>query len=78
MPRQGKLYGQEVVGLANSGEQKFITVVMVGIPTASIMAVFNDGGWELYVQPISCNYYRDTLAFYVTFRSTIPNPRMPN
>lgn len=47
--------------------RQFLTVVMVGYPAASTMCALHDMGWQIEVQPIPSNRFRDCVAYIVTF-----------
>lgn len=49
-----------------TGRQR-LTVVTVGYPSAKIMSHLNDLGWQIEVQPIPTNRFRDCTAYIVTF-----------
>lgn len=48
-----------------SGRQ-FLTVIMAGYPDAATMCVLHDMGWQIEVQPIPTNRFRDCTAYIVT------------
>jgi hypothetical protein len=47
--------------------RQFLTVVMVGYPDAATMCALHDMGWQIEVQPIPSNRFRDCVAYIVTF-----------
>jgi hypothetical protein len=57
---------EEHVVSRETGRQR-LTVVMAGYPSAGVMAKLHDMGWQIEVQPIPINRYRDCQAYIVTF-----------
>lgn len=47
--------------------RQWLTVVMAGYPTADVMSTLYDMGWQIEVQPIPINRYRDCQAYIATF-----------
>jgi hypothetical protein len=61
----GGLKVEQHIVSSETGRQR-LTVEMVGYPSAKVMSCLHDMGWQIEVQPIPVNRYRDCQAYVVT------------